>query len=47
MSGVGGYFSKSVPKVVLRHVVKAATAMGGRIVIDWSDGDHPADGRFG
>lgn len=39
LAGAGGYFSKSVPKVNLRHVVKAAGVMGGRIVIDWSDGD--------
>lgn len=39
LAGAGGYFSKSAPKVNLRHVVKAAAAMGGRVIIDWSDGD--------
>jgi hypothetical protein len=41
LAAAGGYFSKSAPKVNLRHVVKAATAMGGRVVIDWSDDDQP------
>lgn len=39
LAGAGGYFGKSASKVNLRHVVKAARAMGGRVVIDWSEGD--------
>jgi hypothetical protein len=44
MSGAKHYFSRSVPRAVLRHLVKAATAMGGRVVIDWSDDDAQAEG---
>jgi hypothetical protein len=40
LAGAGGYFSKSAPKVNLRHVMKAAGVMGGRIVIDWLDDDQ-------
>jgi hypothetical protein len=39
LAGAAGYFSRSVPSVNLRHVVKAAVAMGGCVIIEWSDAD--------